>query len=83
MKNKKDDLVSVIVVGLLLTYVIVLMYLLNKSYEDRVSELKHTNKELMTSVEALYTQLNNAYNCDCGWYEDFYYEHSEEGGAYE
>ena len=81
MKNKKDDLVSVIVVGLLLTYVIVLMYLLNKSYEDRVSELKHTNKELMTSVEALSTQLNNA--CDCGWYEDFYYEHSEEVGAYE
>jgi hypothetical protein len=21
--------------------------------------------------------------CDCAWYEDFYYEHSEEVGAYE
>ena len=81
MKNKKDDLVSVIVVGLLLTYVIVLMYLLSKSYEDRVSELKHTNKELMTSVEALSTQLNNT--CDCEWYEDFYYEHADEIGANE
>lgn len=83
MKNIKDALVSVIVVGLLLAYVIVLMYLLSKSYEDRVAELKHTNKELMTSVEALSTQLNNAYDCDCGWYEDFYYDHAGEVGAYE
>lgn len=53
------------------------------SLQKENKRLEYTNKELMTSVESLYTQLNNAYDCDCGWYEDFYYEHSEEVGAYE
>ena len=46
-------------------------------------KLEYTNKELINSIEVLNTELNNAYDCDCGWYEDFYYEHSAEVGAYE
>lgn len=53
------------------------------SLQKENKRLEYTNKELMTSVESLYTQLNNAYDCDCGFFEDFYYEHSEEVGAYE
>ena len=53
------------------------------SLQKENKRLEYTNKELMTSVESLYTQLNNAYDCDCGFFEDFYYDHSEEAGAYE
>ena len=53
------------------------------SLQKENKRLEYTNKELMTSVESLYTQLNNAYDCDCGFFEDFYYEHAEEVGAYE
>ena len=53
------------------------------SLQKENKRLEYTNKELMTSVEYLYTQLNNAYDCDCGFFEDFYYAHSEEAGAYE
>lgn len=86
MKVKTKYLIS------LLALIIILCCLIidSNKYKNDIAklqkenkELKHTNKELMTSVEALYTQLNNAYDCDCGWYEDFYYEHSEEVGAYE
>lgn len=53
------------------------------SLQKENKRLEYTNKELMTSVESLYTQLNNAYDYDCGFFEDFYYDHSEEAGAYE
>ena len=53
------------------------------SLQKENKRLEYTNKELMTSVESLYTQLNNAYDCDCGFFEDFYYEYAEEMGANE
>ena len=80
-------LISIIILGYAITGCLIIS---SNKYKNDIAklqkenkELEHTNKELMTSVEALYTQLNNAYDCDCGWYEDFYYEHSEEVGAYE
>lgn len=53
------------------------------SLQKENKKLEYTNKELINSIEVLNTELNNAYDCDCSWYEDFYYEHSEEVGAYE
>lgn len=53
------------------------------SLQKENKKLEHANKELTNSVQVLGTKLNNVYDCDCGWYEDFYYEHSEEVGVYE
>ena len=81
MKNKERLIYLLFAISVLIFTIKTNIKINNLQKENK--ELKHTNKELMTSVEALYTQLNNAYDCDCGWYEDFYYEHSEEVGAYE
>ena len=88
MKTKTKYLISLLALMIILCCLIID----SNKYKNAIAklqkenkELKHTNKELMTSVESLYTQLNNAYDieCDCTWYEDFYYEHMEEMGAME
>lgn len=81
MKNKERLVYLLFAISVLIFTIKTNIKINNLQKENK--ELEHTNKELMTSVESLYTQLNNAYDCDCGWYEDFYYEHSEEVGAYE
>ena len=80
-------LITIFLVGILS---LVLLIITSNKYEDDIArleienkKLEYRNKELMASVEALQTQLNNAYDIECGWYEDFYYEHSSEVGAYE
>lgn len=68
-------------------------------YEDDIARLEIENKklnhELITkrkdnemmgyAIENLQAQVDGkkAVECDCSWYEDFYYEHSAEVGAYE
>ena len=68
-------------------------------YEDDIARLEIENKklnhELITkrkdnemmgyAIENLQAQVDGkkAVECDCGWYEDFYYEHAEEMGANE
>lgn len=80
-------LITIFLVGILS---LVLLIITSNKYEDDIArleienkKLEYRNKELMASVEALQTQLNNAYDIECEWYEDFYYEHSAEVGAYE
>ena len=75
-------LISIIILGYAITGCLIID---SNKYKNDIAELKKENKELMTSVESLYTQLNNAYDveCDCGFFEDFYYEHAEEMGANE
>lgn len=82
-------LITIFLVGILS---LVLLIITSNKYEDDIArleienkKLEYRNKELMASVEVLQTQLNNAYDiqCGCSWYEDFYYEHSAEAGAYE
>ena len=80
-------LITIFLVGILS---LVLLIITSNKYEDDIArleienkKLEYRNKELMASVEALQTQLNNAYDIECEWYEDFYYEHSSEVGAYE
>ena len=71
----------------------------SNKYEDDIARLEIENKklnyELITkrkdnemmgyAIENLQTQVDGkkAVECDCGWYEDFYYEHAEEMGANE
>ena len=40
---------------------------------------------MTTSIEYLQQQVDGkkAVECDCAWYEDFYYEHMEEMGVME
>ena len=80
-------LITIFLVGILS---LVLLIITSNKYEGDIArleienkKLEYRNKELMASVEALQTQLNNAYDIECEWYEDFYYEHSSEVGAYE
>lgn len=86
MKAKTKYLISLLALMIILCCLIID----SNKYKNAIAklqkenkELKYTNKELMTSVESLYTQLNNAYDYDCGFFEDFYYEYAEEMGANE
>lgn len=72
MKVKTKYLISLLALMIILCCLIIY----SNKYKNDIAELKKENKELMT-------RLNNVYDCNCGWYEDFYYEHSEEVGAYE
>lgn len=84
IKFIEDNLIGLLISSIILGFAIICCLIVTSiKYENDIAKLQKENKELMTSVESLYTQLNNAYYCDCGWYEDFYYDHSEEVGAYE
>ncbi len=83
MKNIKDNLFRILLIIVLLVYTFVLLKLMCNSYENDIAKLQKENEELTNSVQVLGTKLNNVYECDCGWYEDFYYEHAGEVGTYE
>lgn len=96
MKTIKERIPALLVVMGLILYTALMIIICGIGYSNRYEDelyklgienkkLEYRNKELMASVESLQTQLNNAYDieCDCGWYEDFYYEHADEVGAYE
>lgn len=51
----------------------------NKKQEYQINRLKKDNEEKNIVIESLLDGVE----CDCGFYEDFYYEHAEELGAYE
>lgn len=47
-------------------------------YEEQI---KYKDEVIESQAKML---IENEYNnCYCGWYEDFYYQHSNEVGAYE
>ena len=85
----KDRLVVLLFVILILGSMMIFMLIVSSNkYEDELSKLKlenkkleYNNKELKNSVEILQSQNEN--ECHCGWYEDFYYDHADELGAYE
>ena len=53
----------------------------NKKLTNENKELNHQITEQINAIDSLLE--NNKTQCDCGWYEDFYYEHAEGCGAYE
>ena len=92
----KNNLLGLLIV--VVAFGIVLLSLLivsSDKYEDEISNLRIENKKLTNENKELNHQIteqinaidslleNNKTQCDCGWYEDFYYEHAEEVGAYE
>lgn len=85
----KERLIAILVVMIILAFTIISCLIISSNkYEDELAEvrlenkkLEYNNKELMNSVEILLNDKEA--QCHCGWYEDFYYEHAEEVGAYE
>ena len=85
----KDRLVVLLFIILILGSMMIFMLIVSSNkYEDEITKLKLENKkleynnhELKNSVEILQSQ--NESECHCGWYEDFYYDHAEEFGAFE
>lgn len=50
--------------------------------DDKYKNLLKEKQNVIDSYAEFYQQ-NQEYECNCGWYEDFYYEHAEEIGAME
>lgn len=48
----------------------------NKKQEYKIARLKKDSKEKDGSIEDLQAQVDGkkAVECDCGWYQDFYYD---------
>lgn len=89
-KTEKSNFGGLIIAIIILIYTIALMCFLDKIYEDEIvklqvenKKLKYNNQELINNIEILNTQLNVLCDCNCGWYEEFYYNYSAEIGAYE
>lgn len=86
---KTKNLIFILILTLMISIpVIETLILSSNRYEDQINSLKlenkkleYNNKELKNSVEILQNEREN--ECHCGWYQDFYYEHAEEIGAYE
>ena len=91
IKFIEDNIIRLLISIIILGFTIIgCLIIVSNKYENDIAklqrenkELKYANKELINSIEVLNTELNNAYDRDCGFFEDFYYEHAEEVGAYE
>ena len=60
----------------------------NKKLNNENKKLNNENKELNDQITEQINAIDsllegNKTECDCSWYEDFYYDHAEEVGAYE
>lgn len=86
---KTKNLIYILILTLMIAIpVIATLILSSNRYEDQINSLKlenkkleYNNKELTNSVEILQNEREE--QCHCGWYQDFYYEHAEEVGAFE
>lgn len=86
---KTKNLIYILILTLMIAIPVIgtLIFSSNR-YEDKINDLKLENKkleynnhELKNSVEILQNEKEE--QCHCGWYQDFYYEHAEEVGAFE
>lgn len=85
----KDRLVVLLFIILMLGSLTIFMLIVSSNkYEDDIAQLKLANKkleidnhDLKHTIEILKSEKEA--ECNCGFYEDFYYDHAEEFGAYE
>lgn len=75
--------ISLVILGILFTA----MFLIE---ETKLKKLRNTIAKQELEMEEKQNMINSyaqgyieQCKCDCSWYEDFYYEHSAEVGAYE
>lgn len=80
--------ISILTISIIFITLIVALIISSNKYEETINNLKLENKkleynnhELINSVEILQNEKED--RCNCGWYQDFYYEHAAEVGAYE
>ena len=86
---KTKNLIYILILTLMIAIpVIGTLIISSNRYEDQINSLKLENKkleynnhELKNSVEILQNEKED--QCHCGWYQDFYYEHANEVGAFE
>ena len=76
MKKIKEYAIRILVVFMVLAYLALGLLIVN---------LYTTNKKQKELIESQVATIikNKNEDCYCGWYEDFYYEHAAEVGAYE
>ena len=57
----------------------------NKKINYELKQKKKDNQTMSLAIESLLDQVNGkrSIDCDCAWYEDFYYEYMKEVGANE
>ena len=80
---KKRLSIALVILGILF----ITMFLIE---ETKLKKLRNTIAKQELEMEEKQNVINSytqgyieQCECDCGWYEDFYYEHSAEVGAYE
>lgn len=88
MKKIDNDIKMIITILICVFGIFTMMFTTlseKNKYAKKISEYKKQIKykdEIIESQAKMLIQ-NEYNNCYCGWFEDFYYEHSNEIGAYE
>ena len=86
---KTKNLIYILILTLMIAIPVIgtLIFSSNR-YEDKINDFKlenkkleYNNRELKNSVEILQNEKED--RCNCGWYQDFYYEHANKVGAME
>lgn len=80
-----------LLVLLLLLFFTVCLFIIDNKYEEKLFQLnkdnqnyKATIKEQQNLISSYVKKLKQkCEECDCSWYEDFYYEWAEKVGAFE
>ena len=93
--KQKNTLLGFLIIVVAFGIVLILLVVSSDKYEDEISKLKMENKKLNNENKELNHQITDQINsidsllenknseCECGWYEDFYYNNAEGCGAYE
>lgn len=71
-----------IILGFIAMCGILLIGFIATKEKNKLNKKINQQQELIEAQAQKLIDKDNS-NCYCGWYEDFYYEYSEEVGAYE
>ena len=73
----------ILVIFLLYTLTV---FIIKDQYDSKLIEISIKNEKLQKSIDEknlVIESLLDGVECDCGFYEDYYYDHSFNCGAYE